>query len=498
MQKQATRLIAFVVMLLCGASAGLWYGQPLQAAPQLEQNIVVYIPVVHVRPPVAAGDLEIVHMGLYQSVQNPANSVTLIAHKPALLRVYAQASAAAVGTMAQVTVDAYRANQYLGSLTVGPQAVTGQALVDDLDSTFNFELPTEWLEGQVTLRAIVDQADVIAESNEVNNVRESTFNFRAVPALELTIVPIQYTDTVSGITFSQPGHDPISDWLLSAFPISDINVTIHEPFSFTGDLRRGEEWNKLLGQLTQLWTVEVGPGSSHIYFGLVPNSAPGGESWFVGGVSGLGWNGLRVSLGLDVGEATGETAGHEIGHNFNRSHAPCGNPGGVDPNFPYPNAVIGVYGVDTSEETLLDPNLTHDMMSYCGPEWVSDYTYEGLFQDQVQRSNRNGPQGEGLLIRATVDGTSLTPMPVLQLNQRFLPVDKVAKQQVQLLDERGEVIGVYPAELYVAEEEGVSARMLMAFVPLPANGARVGQVRFLQDGAIVAERNAAADLAATK
>lgn len=497
MQKQATRLIASVVMLLCVASAGLWYWQPLQAAPQRDQNIVVYIPVVHVRPPVAVGDLQVVHMGLYQSVQNPSNSVTLIAHKPALLRVYAQASADAAGNAGVVTVDAYRGQQYLGSLSVGPQAVTTQSSIDDLGSTFNFDLPKEWLEGQVTLRATIDPADAVAESNEVNNVSVSTFNFRAVPALELTIVPIQYTDTVSGLTFSQPGHDPLSDWLLSAFPISEIDVTIHEPFPFTGDLRQADGWVDLLNQLTALWSAEVGPGSSHIYFGLVPNSGPDGESWFVGGVSGLGWGGQRVSLGLDVGEATGETAGHEIGHNFNRSHAPCGNPSGVDPNFPYPNAVIGVYGVDTSDETLLDPNLTHDMMSYCGPEWVSDYTYEGLFRDQVQRSSRSGPQGEGLLIRATVDGTSLSPLPVMQLNQRFLPVEKAAKQQVQLLDERGQVIGVYPAELYLAEEEGVSARTLMAFVPLPAN-TRVGQVRFLQDGVVIAERSAAADLAATK
>ena len=128
-----------------------------------------------------------------------------------------------------------------------------------------------------------------------------------------------------------------------------------------------------------LAAAEVGPDSATVYYGLLPTTHTSGATWFEGGVSGLGWVGQqRVSVGLDLGVDTGHTAAHEIGHNFGRRHAPCGNPSSPDPHYPYPNATIGVYGMDTDEDVLLSPAANFDMMSYCGPEWVSDYTYEGL------------------------------------------------------------------------------------------------------------------------
>lgn len=486
MQERATRLLAYVGLLLSGVYILFGYGGHVLAAAQPDKTNIVYLPIVHYRTQQTTSDLQIVHMGLYQSVQSQTNDVTLVAHKPALLRVYALSSSSSGPILADVTVTAERNGQQVGALTIDPQTVSAAPSADNLDSTFNFDLPQEWLSGEITLTATIDSHDSLNEPNEVNNSIQSVFAFQEVPPLDLTIVPIHYIDTVTGFVFAEPGHDPISEWLLSAFPVSDINVSIHTPITFSGDLRQGDEWQRLLETLTDLWTAEVGAESSHVYFGLIPNRGLGGESWFEGGISGLGWIGTRVSLGLDVGDETGAAAGHELGHNFGREHAPCGNPSGVDPHFPYPNASIGVYGVDTTDETLLDPALTRDMMSYCGPEWVSDYTYEGLLQEQLQQDNRSGEAGEGLLLRASLRGDSFTVQAARHVERANLANRAGSEYQVKLLDGAGQTIGVYSAELIVAEETGVSAKMLLAYAPDSVAGA--AQVQFLHNGQIIAER----------
>jgi hypothetical protein len=68
---------------------------------------------------------------------------------------------------------------------------------------------------------------------------------------------------------------------------------------------------------------------------------------------------------------------HELGHNFGRRHAPCGGPSGVDANYPHANGGIGVYGLE-SNGTTLHPPTRPDLMTYCSPRWVSDYSYVGV------------------------------------------------------------------------------------------------------------------------
>jgi hypothetical protein len=71
---------------------------------------------------------------------------------------------------------------------------------------------------------------------------------------------------------------------------------------------------------------------------------------------------------------------HEVGHNHGRRHTPCGNPAGVDPEYPRAGALIGDWGWDVVDDVLVDPSRARDFMSYCGPEWVSDYSFSALFE----------------------------------------------------------------------------------------------------------------------
>mgnify|MGYP000902163932 CR=1 FL=1 len=486
MQERPTRLIAIVVLLLAAALTHLGSVGTTHAASQRRQAQKVYMPAVLQRPLEAATrDLTIVHLELFQTVQTATNSVSLIADKPTLLRVYARATGSGVAPVAEVTVHALRGMASLGTLTIGPHVVSSQPLLGDLNTTFNIDLPAEWLAGDVTLMATIDAVNTVPEMNETNNGYTAQFTFHTVAPLQITIVPITYTDTRTGRVFADPPHDPISDWLRGAFPVSHVTTAFHTAFAFTGDLRQPSEWERLLDNLTTLWAAEVGMDAPTVYYGLIPNADAGGATWFEGGVSGLGWIGQRVSLGLDVGVATGNAAGHEIGHNFGRQHAPCGNPNSVDPHYPYPNATIGVYGVNTDNDVLLDPSANYDMMSYCGPEWVSDYTYEALFHDQVARTSRAAQRSsDGLLLRATLVGDEAIILPVYRLSGPLTSGDN-SGYQVQLLDAAGEVLATHPVALLQAEEAGVQTQMLVAHVPAPSG---VTALRFVRQGRVLAER----------
>lgn len=491
MRVPVSRLIALVVLIVGIACFNYLSRNDAYAAAQREQTNIVYLPIIPVRSSEKTGDFDVFHMGLYQSVQSHDNDVTLIAHKPALLRIYARMSQFnGVGPMTLVRVNAYRNGQFIGSVTSDLIYVSSEPSADDMNSTYNIDLPLEWLSGNLMLMASIDASDSISEINEGNNSFQASFQFQEVAPLNLTIVPINYIDTVTGMTYSEAGHDPLSSWLLSAFPLSDIIVDIHEPLTFTGNLRIGEEWGRLLGEVTTLWGNEVGAGSSHIYYGLIPNSSSGGAGWFQGGISGLGWIGQRVSVGLDVGEATGSSAAHEIGHNFGRRHAPCGNPNGVDPNFPYQNASIGVFGVDTLDERLLDPDLTHDVMSYCGPEWVSDYTYEGLFQDQSLRGGNSTPLGEGEFYGFIADSKQLNALRGIQSSSSLHDLASKDDYDIQLLDNEGRIIASYPGLIFFAEEEGVSVGMIGAIIPGTTDTGRIATVQVVSDGIVILGQNA--------
>ena len=62
-----------------------------------------------------------------------------------------------------------------------------------------------------------------------------------------------------------------------------------------------------------------------------------------------------------------------------RYHVLCtGDEVGTDPQYPHEGGVIGVWGWSTLDNLTHPPNTHFDYLSGCSPQWVSDYTWQGV------------------------------------------------------------------------------------------------------------------------
>ena len=405
-------------------------------------------------------DLAVTNVQLIQGVTLADSYMVHVAARPALLRVFVSLTGAESLAGVTARLRHYVSGQAQAELQAGPQTIHASTSPGDLTHTLNFKLPAAWLTANSAYVVELDPANALAETNEANNryphKGEQSFNVIDVPALDVVIVPVTYK-----------GHTPPLDdlsyltWMPEkVLPVSEIHYTVRAtPYEFAGDLRSATGWGQLLAAVDAIRAAED-PTWNKVYYGLVDSIAADGCGspcyTGLGYVNSPGRTVYKTAIGFagfnGSRSAASQTFTHEMGHNFGRRHAPCAGPANVDTAYPYASAAIGQWGYDAGTGALIPPGY-RDYMSYCGPEWTSDYTYYGIAQswgwlNTPFASAATGDPAGSLVIagHVTADGR-LHVDPVFRGTAPPHLLSAAPAHRLELLDAAGRVLAAIPFDL---------------------------------------------------
>jgi hypothetical protein len=375
-------------------------------------------------------------------VVNPAGGLSpLVAGKPTAVRVYLASGAASPVVGVRLALHGVRNNVplpgsplYISNATVMPGSMS-----ENFGTTVNVSLPESWLgSGPLTLTAVVDDAGWFKETNEGNNGLETTVTFNDLAPLNIVFVPINYTHTPTGDVYPPAENMDLSYDLRQLFPIPGVTISYHAPVSWAGNLSDGGQFSALLSFIREVKDSDDAP-SSTLYYGVIPTKNPAGTKYSPAW-GGMGYLGSRTAIGLNGGIST---FAHESGHNLGLSHAPCGGAGGPDPNFPYADGRIGQLGVSGATLASFNPVVTKDFMTYCGPEWISDYYYQKLYNNQSavsSLSTHSAAIQDVYVLRAFIEDDGLSLLPTYRADRAQLPLVSDSDYWVEVRDAAGQLL----------------------------------------------------------
>lgn len=279
--------------------------------------------------------------------------------------------------------------------------VTGASLEGTASSVFLFDVPAERVVPGLRVSAQLTVADGLAMAaggmSEARMPPDGTnvdVGVEPDPGpLQVMLVPFRYdTDGSGRLPDTSEGQlDRFRALLQAMFPIARVEFTVHASLPWSRPLLQSGnvDFVSMTGELRNLRRAESAPDAVY-YYGLIEPTERFDQYCRGGCTLGQGFvvldfeNGARrVAGGLGfTGERAAGTLAHELGHLHGRLHAPCGA-SGVDLAFPYPNGTLGTWGWD-ARRRFFYPSGMFDFMSYCSPDWISDYNYGALFQRSVR------------------------------------------------------------------------------------------------------------------
>ncbi|MYH50342.1 MAG: hypothetical protein F4151_12660 [Gammaproteobacteria bacterium] len=334
---------------------------------------------------------------LSQATQGVGGGVPLIAGRPGLVRVLATADRAndfRPSARAAFVVDGSEA--HAADMALESSRGLAESLPGQLDQWYQAAIPAAALRPGVEMAVRIDPDSTMPRA-ALDEVR-IPLDVRELPPLDLTIVPVVTGSSADADVreWVKDAEAPPVEFMRAVLPVGELNLTVREPLRIASapDASKGAEWIVILEDIELVRKAEGGSG---YWYGVVNRD---GDQ----GIRGIALVEGRVGLGVP----DAEVFAHELGHSMSLMHSPCGNPWQIDPDYPYPDGSIGVLGYDARSEELVDSS-THDLMSYCHPQWISDYNFRKALEYRLRAETspralaaRDEPRGSRLLLRGYV------------------------------------------------------------------------------------------------
>jgi len=328
---------------------------------------------------------------LTQAVQSIDFPVSLVAGEDALLRVFvtsANAGGAHIPPM-RATFFENGSETYVADIPGQTSPIPTEIDEGDLEASANVTIPGSVIVPGLEMVVEVDPGGTLDAAVDVQKRIPETGRLAAgvlaVPTFDLVVVPfLRRSDpdlSIVDIVNALAPDDELFEMTLTLLPVEEMELTVHEPVWTSSAYA-----DQILAELNLLRLAE---GNTGYYLG----------TWGprVGG--GLAWQGQGVA----VADLEDWIVAHELGHTFSLAHAPCGNPLGVDPAYPYPDGSTGAWGYDSRSGTLVPPD-TPELMAYCGSEWISDYHFRKAMGHRLTRESGASSASASV---AAATGTSL-------------------------------------------------------------------------------------------
>jgi hypothetical protein len=324
------------------------------------------------------------------------------------------------------------------NLTVWPSPFRSQ-----LNDSFLFELPWSWLQTGLRLRAVLNPYRAPPQLSYANNeLNSGPFTFAPSPALKTNFIAWQFAkgNTVYSPRFVKDIVQTYS-WIMRAYPLASnlvfdggagndpgfhpnlwferddtmttrverthADCAVYDKTDANGTVDRSDR-NLCASRYANIRMDQIrtenGLASSRFFYGFIPDSLgfPRGQACCAANVSSGPTGTPSGGTAWDTDGAYGDWyAAHEIAHTLGRNHpTPNGDDGATaaiegcghsrsDNNYPFSDALIGATndteGFDPGDATLgirraiYPGNVWADVMSYCNNQWISDYTYKGIY-----------------------------------------------------------------------------------------------------------------------